>query len=168
MGISTKGMKVLGRGAFTKAYLMDNGKVFLKSQCPAKEVMGLGWFPECSLFPVVESTNEIGEYIMDYLPRVTAPSKQLNAHSHALYKELRKLYVQPGYQNWYGVLSDLSDEFEEERDYLLEALDALANYGNDICFEISPRNISCDSAGNLILADVFFFHSALKRVRTGQ
>jgi len=47
-------MKLIGKGAFTKAYLMDDQTtVFLKSSCPIKEVMALGWFPDSSLFPVL-------------------------------------------------------------------------------------------------------------------
>lgn len=44
-------MKLIGKGAFTKAYLLDNGRVQLHSCCPFKECMAHGWFPESDLFP---------------------------------------------------------------------------------------------------------------------
>lgn len=163
-------MKLLGKGAFTKAYQMDNGRVFLKSVCRAKECMSMGWFPDCSLFPIVESGEEQGTYEMDYLTRVKAPSKQLNKRSLALYKALSKLantFLMNSYEGCLKAFNDvmLTEHFKEEANLLLEALDALTSYGGDICFEISPRNISVDAEGNLILADCFFFMNQLRKVR---
>jgi hypothetical protein len=47
---------------------------------------------------------------------------------------------------------------------LNEQIDGLMNYGADIRFEISPRNVAVKN-GKLILLDCFFFASKLREVR---
>lgn len=54
----------------------------------------------------------------------------------------------------------------KELEEVLEALDACSNFGTGIGFEISPRNISVDDKGNLILADCFFHRPTLTEVRS--
>jgi hypothetical protein len=45
-----------------------------------------------------------------------------------------------------------------------DAVEACANYGSDVMFEISPRNVAVHN-GNLILLDCFFIKSKLREVR---
>ena len=47
---------------------------------------------------------------------------------------------------------------------MIDALRACSNYGSDVGFEISPRNIFIDN-GNLILADCFFIISQAEEIR---
>jgi len=53
------------------------------------------------------------------------------------------------------------------RNSLQEAIDACANYGSDIKFEISPRNVAVKN-GNLILLDCFFVGSKQIEVTTSK
>jgi len=55
----------------------------------------------------------------------------------------------------------LPREFKTAKTALIDAVSALTNYGSDICFEISPRNIAVTKTGNLILLDCFFMRSKL-------
>ena len=59
----------------------------------------------------------------------------------------------------------MPDKFDNEKEAILEAIDAMCNYGSDVSFEISPRNIAADKDGNLILLDCFFIKSQLSNVR---
>lgn len=163
-------MKLIGKGAFTKAYLQDNGKVLLKSVDPIKECMAFGWFPEHRLFPAVEMIDT-GLYEMQYYAKVTSLKHNLIAEDWELYKELKALFdastvpsnKDDGYSTWYETFSN-SDLDEEIKEVLLEALDACANVGSDIMFEISPRNVAVDN-GRLVLLDCFFQTSMLQKVR---
>jgi hypothetical protein len=47
---------------------------------------------------------------------------------------------------------------------MLDALDACANYGNDVCFEISPRNVAVKN-GKLVLMDCFFMADKLQEIQ---
>lgn len=160
-------MKLIGKGAFTKAYLLDNGRVQLHSCCPIKECMAHGWFPESELFPKLTYVD-VGVYEMDYLTRVTAPKRQLNEASYKLYKALQLVYAHPTTIDYFSIYKSLEKHLEgfKELEEILEALDACSNWGTDIGFEISPRNISVDDKGNLILADCFFHRPTLTEVRS--
>lgn len=160
---------LIGRGAFTKAYLnTETNRVTLKSSCPIKECMAFGWFPESTLFPALTSVvSEV--YEMDHYPKFRIGS--LNAEGLAQYRALHKLYQtrriprnpHDSYSYWY---KRFETELEGELSQLMcEALDACANCGSDIAFECSPRNVSFDAEGGLVLMDVFYSLSALKRVR---
>lgn len=166
-------MKLIGRGAFTKAYLLDNGRVLLKSCDPIKEAMAHGWFPDSPLFPKV-SYIDVETFEMDYLTRVRAPKRQLNERAYALYQALRDVSdvfcrslgnKYDGYKDLYYLFETLLNGWEE-KETLLEALNACADWGSDVSFEISPRNISTNDKGDLILADCFFMMSKLEEVRT--
>lgn len=162
--------KLIGKGAFTKAYLLDSGRVLLKSCDPIKECMAWGWFPEHELFPHV-TMIDTGVYEMDYYPRVRSLKSALQPEQYALYKQLRSLCAgleMP--RNTYDNYSYLYDAFsnsnlaQDIKDVLLEALDACANIGPQMWFEISPRNVAVKD-GKLVLLDVFFCTQALKNIR---
>ena len=165
-------MKLIGKGAFTKAYLTEDNKVFLRTVDPIKECMAYGWFPECYLFPTVELTDEIGEYTMEYYPKVSSIKNNVSPRQWRLYQALRKLDYYTGrnpnmmQDHWHKQFDSLPSEFRKEKEMLKHALDACANYGSDVCFEISPRNIA--TKGNkLVLLDCFFMSSKLNEVRWG-
>jgi hypothetical protein len=167
-----KGYKMIGKGSFSKVYRRGNeNSVLIISNDPVKECMSFGWFPKSRLFPTVErlSYNDDGTqtYKMKYFDRVRAPKRQLNAKAYELYKALRDLFdTFPHYVYGYQLYSELiiafkslPKKFKTAKIALLEAVDALTNYGSDICFEISPRNIAVTKSGNLILLDCFFMRS---------
>lgn len=165
-----KTIKLIGRGAFTRAYLMESGKVLLKSCDPIKECMSLGWFPESPLFPLVERVD-IQVYEMEYYPRVSSLKKNLDPDQWEIYKALSNLNVgiplrrADRYLAVHKAFDTLADE--ALRDTMKGALDACCNYGTDIGFEISPRNVATKE-GKLILLDCFFSVVALEAVRKGE
>ena len=56
-------------------------------------------------------------------------------------------------------------EDEDLKEVMIEALEACGNYGSDVAFEISPRNVAVKD-GKLILLDCFFMKSKLNQVRS--
>lgn len=171
-------MKLIGRGAFTKCYLKDCGKrVILVSSDPIKECMAWGWFPESPLFPEVKMI-EAGTYEMDYIPPTRGLKAHLDDDQWQLYQVLRDcfsrspVFSRPAelYHKWYEIFQAAHDRSESEtvREGLMDvlmALDACANFGTDIKFEISPRNVRAVD-GKLILVDCFFLLSKLQEVRS--
>jgi len=170
-----KNYKQIGKGSFSTVYRKGNDKdVLIISTDPVKECMSLDWFPESRLFPKVKriSCNEDGSqtYVMKYYGKVTAPKRQLNKRAYALYKELKNLSVlcldeNLMYEKWILAFNSLSNRFKNVIEVLQDAVDALTNYGPDICFEISPRNIAATKSGNLVLLDCFFLRSELRKVK---
>lgn len=160
--------KLIGRGAFTRAYLLDSGRVLLKTCCPIKEAMAWGWFPASPLFPEMKYVD-VGVYEMEYYPRVPSLKKALKADQWGIYKALRDVFngaMTPVnkadlYSYWYRRFGELPEELAE---VMREALDACANFGSEIGFEISPRNVAVKD-GNLVLLDVFFNVDKLNEVR---
>lgn len=161
-------VKRIGSGAFTKAYLMDNGRVLLRSCDPIKEAMAYGWFPTSEYFPEVSVLDE-GVYEMQYYPKVRSLKGSLAAEQYAVYKSLRALFNAHGgrcrdYFDWYKVFEqEATDEFGVPDDVvqiILEALDACSNYDTSVNFEISPRNVAVQE-GQLILLDCFYLQSTL-------
>ena len=164
-------MKLIGKGAFTKAYLNDDEKtVVLYSVCPIKECMAFGGFPTSPLFPKLEQTGYLdsgeGVYTMVYYPRVKSLKNALKPEQYAIYKELRALRALIPC-NGYNVLHKAFKTIKNRRvrGLMLQALDACSNYGSDIGFEISPRNVAVKN-GKLVLLDCFFIQSKLKEVRS--
>lgn len=170
-------MKLIGKGSFTKCYLLPCGsRVQLISRDPVKEAMAWGWFPESDLFPKLDYVD-LGVYEMEYLEPARSIKQALMPEHWSLYKELRDLFLNKNpanncsrpddlYHLWYGVFEEQAEKyalgsfmFEAYQDIMM-ALDACANFGSDVVFEISPRNIRIKD-GKLILLDCFFIHSAL-------
>lgn len=165
--------KLIGKGAFTKAYLLESGKVELHSCDPVKECMALCGFGDSYLWPSIEQVdNEV--YTMDYLPKTPSLKNSLELRQYQLYTALRKLKPLLSFgllreweylDHWRKQFESLPVEFEEEKQALLEAVYSLGNYGQDIQFEISPRNVRAVN-GKLCLLDCFFFVSQLKLVNS--
>ena len=164
-------MKLIGTGAFSKVYHNDNEKhVHIKSDDYVKECMAMGWFPNARCFPKVKESTEHGyDYMMTYYPKHTSLKKSLKPAEWAKYQELRRIFDEYAYDSeadyftWRKAFKTIKNR--TLRKHMLEALDSLADYGQDIKFEISPRNVAVSPARNLILLDVFFFRSQLQEVR---
>jgi len=166
----------IGKGLFTTAYLLEDGTVELISCDHIKECMGHGWFPDGRLLPDIEyisnydSDGFYNVYHMEYYEKPLSLKKNLCVHDWRLYQLLRKLDIQPSlnphdtFNLWHEQFDTLPDEFEEEREEIKESLDACGNYGSDINFEISPRNVGVKD-GKLILLDCFFVASQAREVR---
>jgi hypothetical protein len=160
-------MKLIGKGLFTKAYLRDDGMVELESSDPIKECMAFGWFPDSRLFPDIKSLDN-GNYEMKHYPRVSSLKSSLKPLEYKKYLELRNINI-PIVQNKYDGYNSLYNAFSTIRGKLLKeamlsALEACSNYGSDVNFEISPRNVAVDK-GNLILLDCFFIRSVADNIR---
>lgn len=162
--------QLIGKGLFTKCYLNeDKVTVNLVSTDYIKECISLNWFPESRLFPEIKS-NDDDTYTMKYFPKVKSLKDNLNSRDWKLYLILRNLTAKysrntyDSYCNWREQFETIPDEYEEERTEIIEALDACTNYGSDIGFEISPRNVATDN-GNLILLDCFFMISQVSKTR---
>ena len=164
-------VKRIGSGAFTKAYLMENGRVLLRSCDPIKEAMAWGWFPKSEYFPEV-SMLDYGVYEMQYYPRVRSLKSALAPAQWAIYKSLRNLYNEYrgkclDYSDWYKVFErEAADDYgvpEDVVQIILEALDACSNYDSSVNFEISPRNVAAQD-GQLVLLDCFYLQSTLDEV----
>lgn len=168
---TTKGLKLIGKGSFTKCYQLNDTTVLLKSEDPVKECMAYGWFPDSDLFPKVEFSSISGFYEMEFYPRVKSLKNNLDDDQYQIYKDLRLamsnidfvLNIHDSYQKVYDAFDQLDNE--ELKEIMLEALDACTNCGSDVAFEISPRNVAVKN-GKLILLDVFFMKSALNKVRS--
>lgn len=167
--INTRGLQLIGKGAFSKCYRLDETTVLIKSCDPVKECMAHGWFPECDLFPAVHLTDECNVYTMQYYPRVSSLKGALDPDQWEIYKTLRTVMDSIGYvkrpADRYSVIYKLFEQLPDElAEPLIHALDAVSNYGSDIGFEISPRNVTAHN-GKLVLLDCFFILSALDQVR---
>jgi len=165
-------MKCIGRGLFSTVYQKNKNKVLIVSTDPVKECMANGWFPRSSLFPKVVpvgSQDEKSMYEMKYYQKVTAPKQQLNPAGYDLYCALRNgAHQQCGKQGYSQVtfqIEALPKKHTTAKRALLAAVEALTNYGEDISFEISPRNIVATKTGKLILLDCFFMRTAAERQR---
>ena len=169
--MKTQKLQLIGQGAFTKCYKMNANKVLLKSCDPVKEAMSLGLTPNSRIFPKVTYTSCNNEYEMKYYSKVKSLKNSLDADQYELYKALRTVKL----LNVIEVLSGRGYEILIKRfkaldikrsvkNALIGMVEGLLNYGTDICFEISPRNVAVNN-GKLVLLDCFFMHSALMDVR---
>lgn len=167
------GYTKIGQGLFSTVYRKGNSKkVLIISRDSVKECMALDWFPNSRLFPKIDRLNYNDDgtstYTMRYYDKVIAPKKQLNKQSYRLYLTLRNLSTCTSnphdlYECWIREFKKLPKEFKTTQRVLIEAVEALTNYGTDIAFEISPRNIAVTKSGNLVLLDCFFMQKdALK------
>lgn len=169
-----KGLKKLGKGLFTECFELNDSEVLLVSEDPLKEVYSMGWLCD-TLFPVTEKIDYLssGEsvYKMKRYTKVSSLKNSLEAEQYEIYKTLRKVQdVLQCPRNLYDSYNAVHEAFstienEELRDKMIEALDDVANYGSDVMFEISPRNVAVDN-GKLILLDCFFMRSKAKEMRS--
>lgn len=159
-------MKLIGKGLFSKVYQIDSNTVFIKTTDSVKEC--LSYVGGNDYFPVIERTDEQGEYTCKYYYKVLSLKNSLDPDQYKLYQELRKLdthttNMYDGYAKCYDAFETISDENLKE--CLHEVLAELSGYGSDIRFEISPRNVAVNN-GKLVLLDVFFLQSEANAVRS--
>lgn len=158
-------MKLIGKGCFTKCYRIGHNKVRLVSTDPAKECAALGWGSNSRLFPRIKRI-ETEVYEMEYFPKVKSLKAVLRPDQYELYRALRNINVLPT-QGDFAYLDELRKQFNKlprrVARALNEQIDGLLNYGEDIRFEIAPRNVAVKN-GRLILLDCFFFASKLREV----
>ena len=169
-----KSLKLIGAGLFSKIYSADAlDYVIITKKDYIKEAMGVEWFPESRYFPKIEEIEIEGDYYwkMKKYNKTKKIKGLLNDDDYKFYQELRKIVknkpiIKNKYDN-YIVLYELFSESsltEDQKELMLNALTACSNYGSDVDFEISPRNIFIDS-GRLILADCFFIISQAEEIR---
>lgn len=175
-----KGFKKLGAGAFTECFALSEDQVLLVTIDPLKEVYSMGWLNN-PLFPVTERVDCLssGEtlYKMERYTKVSSLKNNLDADQYEIYKTLRKAFDDMTYEvvnnrniyNGYNIVYKTFEKIENEelRQVMIEALDDIANYGSDIGFEISPRNVAVKD-GKLILLDCFYMRSTLQEVRNSK
>lgn len=174
--VSDRHLSLLSKtGAFTVAYVDSGLKyVYLKSVCPIKECNAHGWFPDSDLFPSIGFAGcTQGIYKMEYFPRVKSLKESLDPDQWAIYKELRRVmkaidYTGNIYRNHESITLGFNTIKDESlRETMQEAVDACANAGTQLAFEISPRNVAVKN-GKLILLDVFYHVGKLQEVRKEQ
>lgn len=169
-------MKLIGKGTFTSAYLLPDGQtVKLVTNDPCKECAAM-FAPNSSIFPKLECDgyDERGKrvYRMKYYPKQKSLKKALTPRDYRFYQYLREVSLSLWGDDPYLVrfrekLNEVvSTEFAEEILAICEHIDALNNYGDDIKFEISPRNVAVNN-GKLILLDCFYKKSYLLARRNG-
>lgn len=164
-------MKYIGKGAFSKVFLNSDGAtVTIYSSDKAKECLAMGWHDDpIGLFPTC-SQLDYEVYSMEYFPRARSLKNNLEPEQYKLYKDLRELFSSVPYiRNIHDSYSKLYTLFDESsldnkvKESLLSMLDSLINWGTDIGFEISPRNVAVKN-GKLVLLDCFFFKSDLLKL----
>ena len=171
--MNTKGMKQIGKGHFSTVYQSTKNKVLIKSRDSVKECMSLGWFPSSPLFPEIKriGSSDCGNwqfYEEKFYPKVKGLKNILSKFEYEFYIALKSIEYTWGLRdcdradNLREKFNNLPNKFHHKKNILLEAIDGLSNYGQDMCFEISPRNVA--TQGNkLVLLDCFFFQSEIKR-----
>lgn len=157
--METKGLKLIGKGLFSKVFKLNDKQVLIQSVCNVKECLSMDWHQSTGIFPKIESID-YQEYTCEYYDKVSSIKYSLCPKHYEIYKDLRSLSINRNGNNY-----DLSYKWIEEfkkvkdkkyREALLDMIECLHNYGSDIDFEISPRNIAIKN-GKLILLDVFYF-----------
>ena len=170
-----KKLKLIGKGLFSRVY--DNGdNVLIYSKDHAKECLSMQWHDNSTgLFPEVERIDYLdnGQFIYQCkkYTKVRSLRNTLDVDQYALYLELRSLFsglrypcnINDRYQYLYDTFNGSSID-EDVKSSILDFLDSLCNFGTDINFEISPRNIAVDN-GKLILLDCFFFSNQAIKAR---
>lgn len=156
-----KTLPLIGKGLFSKVYKLNEKQVLIKSTCWSKECLAL--FVNAKHFPKLEVVGE-KEYVCEFYPKVKSVRDSLKPAHYEVYQQLRQIdrMTIGGYDDLKNLFSTISNK--SFREALLEVLDDMTNYGLDVCFEISPRNIAVKN-GNLILLDVFLFKTQVREKR---
>lgn len=151
-------MKLIGKGAFTRAYLQDSGKVLLKSSCPVKEAISMGFCGDSRFIPEIKCVD-FQKYEMPFYEKPKSLKKALKPDQWTFYSELRRLYNEYKMVGTGLIIAAFkgSKLTPTQKRNMIEFVEGVANIGyDDVGFEISPRNVAVRN-GRLILLDVFFF-----------
>ena len=179
---ATKALPCIGRGMFSTVYRKNAKTVLIKSIDPVKECMAIGWFPSSRMFPkttrvaILDDDQGAALYEQRYYPKAKSLKAALKPTEWEFYQELRE--TQSNINHFLGdyykaldslrsLIKALPGKYARKKSALLGAIDALTNYGPDIRFEISPRNVAVHN-GRLILLDCFFMAGKMKEVRAQQ
>ena len=178
---ATQALPLIGRGMFSTVYRKNAKTVLIRSIDPVKECMAMGWFPNSRMFPkttrvaILDDDQGTALYEQGYYPKVKSLKAALKPAEWEFYRELRKAQNNVNYflddykalDSLQSLISNLPSKYARKKVALLGAIDALTNYGPDIRFEISPRNVAVHN-GRLILLDCFFMKEKAEEVRTQQ
>ena len=178
---ATTTLPLIGRGAFSTVYRKNAKTVLIKSVDPVKECMSMGWFPRSRMFPettrvaILDGDQGTALYEQRYYPKVKSLKAALKPAEWEFYRELRSMQNNvnsflddyKALDSLQSLVSNLPSKYARKKSALLGAIDALTNYGPDIRFEISPRNVAVHN-GSLILLDCFFMAKKEKEVRAQQ
>ena len=163
--------KLIGKGAFTKCYQISETEVEIVSICPAKECYAM--FSQGNTFaPKIDKIDYpedgFSVYSMPLYPKVTAPKKQLNPQAYEIYKTLRNIAMSYAI-DYYKFVKEVESSVlnEDVKEAIIELCSDACNGidPQDMGFEISPRNITTDDNGNLIMLDCFFSCKLLRTTR---
>ena len=169
-------LKLIGKGLFSRVYDNGDGSVLIYSKDHAKDCLSMQWHDNSmGLFPEIEKIDYLDNgqsiYQCKKYTKVRSLKNTLDADQYALYLELRALFsgleILRNHNDNYQYLYDTfnASSIDESVKYsILDFLDALCNFGEDINFEISPRNVAVDN-GKLVLLDCFFFSSQAIKAR---
>lgn len=159
-------LKLIGKGTFTKAYLQPDGKVLVKSPCPVKEILSLGWCGNARFLPKIERIDH-EEYIMPLYEKPRKLKEALLPVEYKFYLALREMHSNCWGKGLFGIIDAIKNSklSPQRKKQMIEFAEGVANIGvEDIRFEISPRNVAVKN-GKLILLDVFFSSSKLRSTR---
>ncbi len=153
--------KKIGKGSYTTCYQDPNdpNSVLLVSNDPMKEA--LSEVEGCDHFVPTERVvyDNPSVYRQPKLVFKQAVLPRLNDHNVALYRALRKVYLNNNLCNYteiYNKVSKLKDRFPLFWEEFEHVLNWSANYSYDLRFEILPRNVSTTPDGRLLLVDCFY------------
>lgn len=156
--------KLIGKGTFTKAYQTGPETVEIISSCPTKECYAL--FSQGNPFaPQIERNYaKDNAFLMPLYPKLKKSKGQLSGRGYQVYKALRTLPLGLNYHEFCASVNNLDTLTTEEKENITSLAGDVCNAidPHDMRFEISPRNITHDPAGNLVLLDVFFSLKALQ------
>ncbi len=159
---------LIGSGHFSKCYVDNDkpGHVLIRSRDNIKECMSLGWFPDSELFPKVtffESDDKDERFNWYSMKRYEQyDGRKVNQWNRQLFCTLKGVFEHFRFKPAVHV-NDYIETFNDlGLQPLADAAQACSNYGSDVRFEISKRNVAIHE-GKLILLDCFFISSQIER-----
>lgn len=162
--INTTGLELIGTGLFSKVYALNDKKVLIDTCCPCKAAMqefpSSKYFPKIELQEVLPTNRKL--YTMKRYSKTRSLKNSLKPKQYELYKELRTVFLSSWNCSTRTALNRIQNK--RVRELLLQAYDTCICYGDEVKFEISPRNVAVHN-GNLVLLDVFFCNRMARKVR---
>lgn len=162
------------KGMFSTVYLYEN-EAIIKTDDKIKECISLGWFPDSVHIPNISRTDLDDENLNVYVSERYTTSRSVKSilcgEDYELYKQLRNMCQKMTwtYKNHYEWQNDFTKAVrqyvknEYHQELLIQCYEACMNFGYDVRFEISPRNVAANKDKRLILLDCFYIYSDLKR-----
>lgn len=165
---------LIGRGKFTKVYDNNDNTVTVLSSCPSKECYSLGWVSSSKEFgydiclnPIYDFKDYKNELRCYISPKYEKFKKaKVPVEDYEVYKQLvifsKKINRNNNiYDNLFAIIKAANNELSGWlKDFIISQAEAMGNFGTDIDFEISPRNVMVHN-GRLVLLDLWFYRSKL-------